>query len=529
MPLLDRITAAQARALALALYVGAPLGYGILSVLIRQDHNWDLLNYHHYNPWAWLNDRRGHDIDAAILPGGYFNPLLHLPLYLAHQAFPPRLVGFLIGAVQGLNAVLLYWIARAALPGEDSPHRTVLALGTALIGTIAAGNLGQIGASFGDNVLSLLILGSLAILATGARDPRPGRALLAGLLLGLAAGLKPTMGLYAPGLGLACLALAAPVQRRIVLGAILAIGAVIGWAITGGFWAIDLWRSFGNPLFPFFNDVFKSPWAAIDPHKNLVYLPRTWIDALTLPWRFPFNARLVGEIRFTDLRIPILYSLAWIALLAAIWNRGLPGLTRGGKVVLVMLAGSFAGWLWMFAIYRYLITVELLAPLGIVLLLGLLVQRLPQLLAGCAVLLLLILLTLRVGSWGHVPWHPERFGVEAPAIADPASTMVLLPGTEPAAFVIPSFPKEVRFVRVSRWILDSPDPPTGLEQLAYSTVATHRGPFFAIFRQTERGIADGALALRGLTIPTPNCPELTVKAEAGKRDRLVFCPVERKP
>ncbi|MBL8703754.1 MAG: hypothetical protein JNM30_02870, partial [Rhodospirillales bacterium] len=93
----------------------------------------------------------------------------------------------------------------------------------------------------------------------------------------------------------------------------------------------------------------------------------------------------------------------------------------------------------------------------------------------------------------------------------------------------PDFPKEVRFVRVSRWILDSPDKPTGLEQLAYSTVATHRGPFFAIFRQAERGIADRALALRGLTIPTPNCPALTVKAETHKADQLVFCPVERKP
>ncbi len=528
MPIFDWITAKRACALTLALYIGAPLGYGILSVLIRQDHNWDLLNYHHYNPWAWLNNRRGHDIDAAILPGGYFNPLLHLPLYLAHRVFPPQLVGFLIGAIQGLNAVLVYWIARAALPGDASPKRTVLALGVGLFGTIAAGNLGQIGASFGDNILSLFILGGLAILATRAGDPKPADTAIAGLLLGLAAGLKPTMGLYAPGLGLACLALAGPIRARIALGAILAAGAILGWAITGGFWAYDLWRTFGNPLFPFFNDVFKSPWAAIDPHKNLVYLPKTWIDALTLPWRYPFNARLVGETRFTDLRIPTLYSLAWIAIAAALWNRGLPGLTRGGKVVLVMMAGSFAGWLWMFAIYRYLITVELLAPLGVVLLLCLLVRRLPLLLGGGGVLLLLILLTLRVGSWGHVPWNAERFGVVPPTLAEPGRAMVLLPGTEPTSFVIPDFPKEVRFVRVSRWILTSTDPPTGLEKLAYDTVARHDGPFFAIFRQSERSIADQALALRNLAIPTPTCPDLTIKAEAHKRDKLVFCPVERK-
>jgi hypothetical protein len=39
-----------------------------------------------------------------------------------------------------------------------------------------------------------------------------------------------------------------------------AVGFLAG-AATGGFWFVAMWRRFGNPLFPYFNDVFHSPWA----------------------------------------------------------------------------------------------------------------------------------------------------------------------------------------------------------------------------------------------------------------------------
>lgn len=519
----------DARRLTLALYLGAPLCYGLLAIVVRQDYNWDLLNYHYYNPFAWLTGRRGFDIDAPVMPGAYFNPLLHLPLYLATQTLPPRLVGFLTGAIQGMNAILLYWIARATLPGAPSPGRTVLALGIGLAGTIAAGNLGEIGTSFGDNWLSLFVLGSLALLVAPAGRPSLAAAAGAGALIGLAAGLKPTMFLYGFGLGVAALCLPGAIARRLRLAAALSLGAAIGYAITGGFWALTLWRDFANPLFPFFNDWFRSPFAAPDAHKNLVYLPKTWQDALTLPWRFPTDPRLVGEVRFVDLRLPLLYSLAIVAIpVAAI--RGARGrLPAAAWVVFGLLAASYAAWVAMFAIYRYAIALEMLAPLGIVLLLALIGLEGRRLCATVAVLAVLVLATMRIAGWGHVPWRNDYFGVEAPALADPARSMVLLPGTEPTAFVVPSFPRAVRFVRVSRWILDSPDPPTGLEQRAYDAVARHNGAFYALFRDSERGIAEQALKLRRIDLVAESCQNLTVHAEAQKKDPLVFCAAVRSP
>lgn len=520
---LEAPTPARVRALTLALHIGAPLGYGILAILVRQDYNWDLLNYHYYNPFAWLNGRRAFDIDAPVMPGAYFNPLLHLPLYLAIEYLPPRLTGFLVGAVQGVNAILLFWIARAALPGAPSPTRDVAALSIGLVGTIAAGNLGEIGTSFGDNTLSLAILGALAVLATRAQNLSVPLAAFCGALLGMAAGLKPTLWIYGPGLGLACLVAPVTWPRRIVLAAALSAGAALGWCATGLFWAIDLWRRFGNPMFPFFNDWFRSPFAVPEPHKNLVYLPKTWWDAATLAFRFPFNARLVGEVRFLDLRVPILCALGIAAL---VWRRPAEPMRPAAVMVLAMLAGTYAAWVAMFAIYRYLVALEMLAPLGIVLLLALLGLAGRKLFLGSAAVLVLCLATMRVAGWGHVPWSAHHFGVVPPALAEPQRTMVVLPGTEPTAFVVPAFPRDVRFVRVSRWILDSPDPPTGLEKLAYDAVAAHGGPFFAVFRESERTIADRALERRGLAIE--RCERLVVRAEAHKRDGLAWCAVERR-
>jgi len=534
-------TQARRRAAIACFAAGTPLGFGVLSILVRQDYNWDLLNYHYYNPFAWLHGRYGVDLDAAMSPGGHLNPLLHLPLYLAIDALPPRLTGFLIGAAQGLNAILLFAIARLALPAMPAARRDLAAMALGLLGTLAAGNLGEIGTMFGDNVLSLPALAGLLVLlaqvgrlAHGSWRSSVAIAAGAGALLGLAAGLKPTTWIHAVGMGLACLALPAPPRRRIGVAAAMSAGVFVGCAITGGFWMATLWQRYGNPIFPFFNDWFGSPWAAADPHLSLRYLPRTWLDVATLAFRYPLDAKLVGEIRFVELRIPLLYALGWATLLAAAWRaaRGsLAGMARADSgrsaMLLAWLAGSYVAWASMFAIYRYLIGLEMLAPLGLVLLLDRLGLGGRRLAGVAAALFLGVLATMRFGGWGHVPWSAHHFDVEPPALADPSRTIVVLPGIEPTAFVVPFFPPEMRFIRISRWILESPAPPTGLERLAYDAVAQHRGPIFALFRASEREVAAKALGLRGLRLAPDGCRRLVVRAEMHRPDGLAFCTVER--
>ena len=73
------------------------------------DVNWDFVNYHYYNAFAFLHDRLNYDIAPASV-NTFFNPLLDLPLYFLIQKFNQNLD--VIYAVQGLWYVFyfLYFI-----------------------------------------------------------------------------------------------------------------------------------------------------------------------------------------------------------------------------------------------------------------------------------------------------------------------------------------------------------------------------------------------------------------------------------
>src|SRR5262245_58134644 len=70
-----------------------------ISVLLGQDANWDLRNYHLYNPYAFLTGRFWTDLMPAGLQSN-FNPLLDLPYYLLATgllATHPRLMAAAAG------------------------------------------------------------------------------------------------------------------------------------------------------------------------------------------------------------------------------------------------------------------------------------------------------------------------------------------------------------------------------------------------------------------------------------------------
>ena len=47
------------------LAIAAPLIFGLASLTFGRNTNWDLRNYHWYNPYAWLTDRYQIDIAPA--------------------------------------------------------------------------------------------------------------------------------------------------------------------------------------------------------------------------------------------------------------------------------------------------------------------------------------------------------------------------------------------------------------------------------------------------------------------------------
>ena len=154
----------RTRSLALALLGLAPFAFGLLALFLGQDANWDLRNYHYYNAYAFLNNRYAMDLLPSQTPT-FYNPLLDVPFFLLATHASAKLAGFALGFVQGLNFILLFGIAHAALIVPNPRHKTIVCAALATLGMLGGGGIAQIGTTFGDNIVSLGVFLSAALVS----------------------------------------------------------------------------------------------------------------------------------------------------------------------------------------------------------------------------------------------------------------------------------------------------------------------------------------------------------------------------
>jgi hypothetical protein len=531
----------------------APAIGGGVALWLGQDANWDLRNYHFYGPHAWLHDRL--DLDVAVAHvATYYNPTLHLPFYWAVLGLEPRLVGFVLGALAGCNVWLGYAIAWRLDAARGGAGRAAVAMSLALAGVCGALFISEIGTSFGDNVLSLLVLAAvaLALRAHASLRDEPGgwrHAILPGLLCGAAAGLKLPFAIY--GVALAAALLALPRRNRDRVPLLLACGAggLAGALLTGGWWAREMWLRFGNPVFPYFNEWFGSPWASAASYRDPRFLPAGAIETLAFPFHFALTPSQVAEVAFRDLRFPLLY-VAILALFAACawqagrgWQRGGGAAQRvtdsvtmlptpagidpaPGRFLLVFVVVAFVVWMRMFGIARYLVPLEVLAPLA----LWCVLQRLVPQRAGPALAMLLLgvlAATVQPADWQRRAWSDDYFDVRAPRVESPARTLVLMAGHEPSAYMIPFMPAGLRFLRVQGYFTGPGGEANATDRLMRERIAAHTGPIQVLYRSYEDGRAIPALAAQGLLIDDASCRAILPGIEPDQRHPFLLCGTTR--
>src|SRR5262245_44053324 len=93
------------------------VGAGFLSFILVPDNTWNFRFYHLYTPWANLHGRDLYDIGPAQ-EQSFLNPIadfLFYGLVTSPLNETPRVIAFIMGAVHGLNAVLILGIARHVL------------------------------------------------------------------------------------------------------------------------------------------------------------------------------------------------------------------------------------------------------------------------------------------------------------------------------------------------------------------------------------------------------------------------------
>jgi len=458
-----------------------PLLFGLMSLAIGQDDNWDLRNYHVYNVYALLNDRIGFDLAPARFQT-YFNPTIDLLYYGLNHALSPRGAGFAMGALHGLNFVLLLAIARQ-LAGPAAAKGWPLLL--ALAGVLGPGFRGELGNTMGDNLTALPVLGALlvvlvrweALLQRGAGAQ--AAALCAGLLMGLGVGLKLTNAPYAVALCLAFFAAPLPHRRRFGLAFVFGVGVLAGVAVTGGWWFVKMWQMFGNPLFPQFNNIFHSPWATENGVIDTYFLPRTWLEYLQWPFIFAADSRRVTEVAHRLGMWPVVYLLllAWAAL-ALLRRTAAARVNPKAGFVLLFFCLSYLVWMRTFSIYRYLIAAEMLVPLVIWLLWHRLAgaEAVANKLAG-ATLIALLLYAWPTPQWGNAAWGERAYSAQVPAFEQPEQSVVFVAQPEPPiSWMTTMLPPQLKFIGVD---IGFPESPAWRERMR-KAVAERGGPHYVI-------------------------------------------------
>lgn len=528
------------RRIVLALFVLVPVAFGVLVQLLEQDANWDLRNYHWYDAYAALTGRLDVDMGAAQTPS-YYNPTLDVPFYIAAQALPARLFGFLLGMLQGANFVLLYALAWYALAPVIERQRALAAAVIAGVGIVGGGHLGLVGTIFYDNVVSLLVfaalgvvLASIDVLREGALRSALARCALAGFFVGCGVGLKLPTQIFAIGVCFGLLFVPGPFMRRFWMSFVCGLGVIAGFVLLGGWWMWELWTHFGNPLFPYFNDIIRSDWALPESYRDDRYLPKTIGAALSLPFRLFLDGQTAGEIAFRDARILAAYIVllatpAMLLIARKVPTGGAPPAVDAFAARYLAAAAALAYVVWapLFAIYRYVIPLEMLAPLLIVVCMATWPLSFTRKLSLAIAMLGFVVVTAQPGTWGRKPWGAGLGGtfidVSPPPIADPAHTLILMTGFAPTAFVIPAFPPEIAFLRPYSYLAE-PHHAMRFMDTMRARIAAHTGPIYVLQAEWEKWAGEKALPAFGLA-PTLECRKVASNLD----DEIELCAVRRVP
>jgi hypothetical protein len=308
--------------------------------------------------------------------------------------------------------------------------------------------------------------------------------------------------------------LACPRERnRWRAGLQFALAVGLAFACSGGIWLAELWHQYGNPTFPYYNDIFASPYAALRDFAFHRCRPSTLGDALAHPFRTATVNQLAIEQPFRDARYAIL-CVAGLALLAARMCRAQQRarIPPDGTLNLVLwfYISAYVIWLSETAYLRYAPALELLAP---VLTVALLLRLLPGRRAAVVAVLALGATVALVQSprRNGRQWTAEHFGVRAPAV--PAGDVLgVLVGDEPNSYFVPFFPPRVRFVRLES-NYQAPFGDTEMKRAIRRVIEQHRGPIFLLSFAHRRAQDVAILAKYGLELG--NGPPAAVPSAVG--------------
>lgn len=503
-----------------------------IAVFGGPDLGFDIKNYHYYIGYAWLHGGFEHNLFPAQMQN-WFNLLLDgLTVFLIENLRPILVTAFL-ACLQSLNIPLLYMLIKQSSTTQLKDllqHAAGMTRGAVLvIGSMGAMTVSELGTSFGDSLLTALLLGSLVCMGFAFKEKSKKSAkpitfwlMLSGLSFGLAVGLKLTMAIFALGFLPCFYLITLDITKKIKCMTWFFIAALAGLSLTDGFWLWHIWQLTGNPLFPAMNGLFHSNWIA--GSVNLLddrFLPQSLMDGITFPIRSAVGQHPGAEVPYYDLRFVALLCLLPIFIYQMARGRHQPWQLALSLFFYI----GFVVWLTLFGIMRYAVPLEFLSGIVLLVITGTFLKpRYLSIVFGFAAIV--FCLTTQVPSWGaHLDWNSGKqksnwFGVDVPYNLHEQNQMFLMLTGEPLSFVIPFFPQDSQFVRMESNLKTPPG--TLLYEKRRQAVANHTGPLLTLSPIMMTLDQQSMLASYGLLRANLGCTSLPTNTVT-----LYACPLER--
>ena len=511
---------------------------GMTSLLRGQDANWDLQNYHYYNPWAWWNGRIfDRDIAAAQLQT-FHNALFDLPFFaMVQMDWSPPVIAFALAVPTGIAAYFLTKLLPLLFGDLPLASQRVAVVCAFAIGVTSAMGVATLGTTMNEWPLVALLMPALwllvrAMVARPSGVLAPSTLLGAGALVGAAAGGKLTAATFAVGICAALLVRnvfeARGLRRGVVEGFLFGLGVLAGMAITFGPWAYGLWTHFDSPVFPYFNQWIQSPWWINEPVLIRDYGPHSLGEWLLFPFRLlgP-GPSFVTEVPYQDARFPLVWTLAILAGAAWLSHRigrhELPAVGAGAsaawRFMTAFFVVAFLLWTAQHSIYRYIVLLDMLTGALIMTLLQRLLR--PAYFAGIAIVVTVaIVATTRPADWYHGKFGERWFEVAAPHVE--SGSLILITTTEPVGFVLPFLPPDARHVGVENNIISDvvwSKLTTSIKQAARE----HKGPVYQL--TAPPGSGTGVLRTLGFRRVAAQCQP--VRTNLRTKEAMELCRLDR--
>lgn len=440
---------------------------GILSIFLGQDTSWDMANYHVYCPHALLNNRIGFDINPAGIQT-YYNPFLDFPYYYMTKYLNdyPRLINFLQAQYYGLSIFLVYKIS-SILFIKKGIEKAFLILFSVLIGATGMVGILEIGTAFNDIQVAVFVLTSVYLLLkylfTEDSKKRSLIIFVSGLLLGIGTGFKLTGAIFAISMFLTLCCLYKKYNSPVKILFYYFSGVVLGFLLIDGYWLYLNFVKFGNPLFPYYNNIFKSPYVLLQNYTDKRYFPENLMQWIFFPFYWHNNAikiNFVFEEQFRDFRYAAVYiSVLIIAFSNFIFNfkksfnkNFLKEYFKENNVsfIILFVFFSYITWLCQFSIIRYFVPIEFIS--GIIILIAIIylksILKSSRMYIGLWVFTVIFLLSTTVHCFSYRKAFDDKF-FEFEDLKLPDNATVLILGGYPSSIWIPYQNPKARFIGLS--------------------------------------------------------------------------------